>query len=170
MYKFFASIHKFCNLLHNLRSCAPILYILQFRCRIFKILQNCLPRGAILQYSLYWKLSARCRIHGSPRNSIFLQLHSKRHRWSRPFWVCSDRYSSYRCKWQRTRNSNKEYFWNSERRYKIWNFNFWEIFIWGISAFEVPLSIRLHDKDIDQNQLLALDRYTSQITNTVHQL
>ena len=64
--RFCASIHKFCNLLHNLRSCAPILYILQFRCRIFKILQNCLPRGAILQYSLYWKLSARCRIHGSP--------------------------------------------------------------------------------------------------------
>ena len=62
--QFCASIHKFCNLLHNLRSCAPILYILQFRCRIFKILQNCLPRGAILQYSLYWKLSARCRIHG----------------------------------------------------------------------------------------------------------
>ena len=31
MYKFCASIHKFCNLLHNLRSCAPISYILQFR-------------------------------------------------------------------------------------------------------------------------------------------
>ena len=65
--QFCASIHKFCNLLHNLWSCADILYILQFRCRIFKILQNCLPRGAILQYSPYWKLSARCRIHGSPK-------------------------------------------------------------------------------------------------------
>ena len=64
--RFYASIHTFCNLLLNLRSCAPISNILQFRCRIFKILQNCLPRGAILQYSLYWKLSARCRIHGSP--------------------------------------------------------------------------------------------------------
>ena len=64
--QFCAWIHKFCNLLHNLWSCAPILYILQFRCRIFKLLQNCLPRGAILQYSTYWKLSERCRIHGCP--------------------------------------------------------------------------------------------------------
>ena len=78
--RFCASIHKFCNLLHNLWICASILYILQFRCRIFKILQNCLPRGAILQYSPYWKLSARCRIHGWPSKRIILSPFTKEFR------------------------------------------------------------------------------------------
>ena len=39
------------------------------------------------------------------------------------------------------------------------------IFISGISAFEVPLSIRLHDKDIGQNQLLALETNEPEIFN-----